>query len=68
MSEYNKRINDREFPVNYESTLRVSKKRYSENNDDKIEKDFLLSIGRQRLDKCSIFSITDLSEDNALLY
>jgi len=81
MSEYKKRIDDRESLVNYESTLRISEKRYSENNSDKIEKDFLLSIGRERLEArstidvhrcfentCLIFSITDLSEDDAILY
>ena len=54
MSDYKKRIDDRELPVNYESTLRTSEKRYSENNDNKSEKDFLLSIARERLEALSM--------------
>ena len=47
MSDYKKTIDDRELPVNYESTLRISEKRYSENNDDKIEKDVMLSTKKK---------------------
>jgi hypothetical protein len=77
-NNYNRKVDTRESPVKYESTLKISEmstytiKRYSENND-KIEKDCLIFTGNEGLEgfvhvyqrfnnACSVFEINDTFE------
>jgi len=75
MSEYYKKMDTRESPVKYESTLKISEmstyviKRYNENGD-KIEKDCLIFTGNKGSEgfihtyqhfnnACTVFNIED---------
>jgi hypothetical protein len=77
-----KRVDTRESPVKYESTLKISEmstytiKRYNEDND-KIEKDCLIFTGNEGLEgfvhvyqrfnnACSVFNVEDVFEKTEL--